>query len=92
MLPRELIMPQTVELPDDLADALTNEASRLGMSMPDYAVRLLASARPAATPVQNGADLVNFWRSEGLVGSRPDITDSQGQARHLREQAQRRRG
>lgn len=85
-------MPQTVELPDDLADALTNEASRLGMSLPDYAVRLLASARLAATIVQNGADLVNFWQSEGLVGSRPDITDSQNHARHLRDQAQRRRG
>ena len=69
-------MPQTVELPDDLAAALANEASRLGMSLPDYAIRLLASTRPAAAAVHNGADLVNSWRSEGLVGSRPDIDDS----------------
>lgn len=84
-------MPQTVELPDDLADALTDEASRLGMSLPDYAVRLLASARPSAASVHSGTDLVAFWRAEGLVGCRPDIADSQIQARHLREQAQRRR-
>jgi hypothetical protein len=83
-------MPRTVELPDDLADALTDEAARLGLSLHDYAVRLLASARPAAAAVRTGSDLVAFWRSEGLVGSRPDIADSQAHARHLREQAQRR--
>jgi hypothetical protein len=83
-------MPQTVEIPDDLADALTGEASRLGLSLPDYAVRLLTSARPSAASVRSGADLVAFWRAEGLVGSRPDIDDSQSEARRLREQAQRR--
>ena len=83
-------MPQTVELPDDLAGALTDEASRLGLSLPDYAVRLLTSARPSAVPVRSGADLVAFWRAEGLVGSRPDIADSQSEARRLRDQAQRR--
>lgn len=83
-------MPRTVELPDDLADALTTEASRLGLSLPAYAVRLLASARPSVASVHNGADLVAFWRAEGLVGSRPDIADSQAEARRLREQAQRR--
>ncbi len=44
-------MPQTVELPDDLADALSQEASRLGLSLPDYAVRLLMSARPSVAAV-----------------------------------------
>jgi len=83
-------VPQTVELPDDLAEALTQEASRLGLSLPDYAVRLLTSARPSAASVRSGADLVAFWRAEGLVGSRPDIADSQTEARRLREQAQRR--
>lgn len=83
-------MPQTVELPDDLADALTDEASRLGLSLPDYAIRLLTSARPAASPIHTGADLVAFWRAEGLAGSRTDVADSQAQARRLREQAQRR--
>jgi hypothetical protein len=83
-------MPQTVELPDDLAGALSDEADRLGMSLPDYAVRLLTAARPAVTSVRTGADLVAFWQSEGLAGSRPDIADSQARARQLREQAQRR--
>ncbi len=83
-------MPQTVELPDDLADALTDEASRLGWSLPDYAVRLLTTVRPSPA-VRSGADLVAFWRAEGLVAGRPDIADSQSEARRLREQAQRRR-
>lgn len=83
-------MPQTIELPDDLADALTDEASRLGLSLPDYAVRLLTSARPSSTSLRSGADLVAFWQAEGLAGSRPDIADSQSEARRLRDQAQRR--
>ena len=78
-------MPQTVELPDDLADVLTDEASRLGLSLPDYAVCLLTSARPLAASVRSGADLVAFWRAEGVVSSRPDIPDSQSEARRLRE-------
>ena len=85
-------MPQTVELPDDLADALADEASRAGMSLRDYAVRLLAAARPAAATVRTGADLVAFWQAAGVVGSRPDIADSQAHARQLRDQAQRRGG
>jgi hypothetical protein len=83
-------MPQTVELPDDLADALTDEAARLGLSLPDYTVRLLTAARPSAASVRSGADLVAFWQAEGLVGSRPDIADSQAEARRLRDEAQRR--
>lgn len=83
-------MPQAVELPDDLADALTHEASRLGLSLRDYAVRLLSSTRASAISVGSGADLVSFWRNEGLIGSRPDISDSQVEARRLRDEAQRR--
>lgn len=83
-------MSQTVELPDDLVDALTEEASRLGLSLPDYAVRLLSAACPSVASIHSGADLVAFWRAEGLVGSLPHIADSQTEARRLREQAQRR--
>jgi len=81
-------MPRIVELPDDLAESLSNEALRQGLSLPDYAVCLLRSAHPSAASVRSGADLVAFWRSEGLIGSRPEIADSQAQARDLRDQAQ----
>jgi hypothetical protein len=84
-------MSLTLELPEDLAAALADEAARQGLSLPDYAVRLLASARGTAVPLRNGADLVAFWNAEGVVGSRPDVQDSEAEARALREQAQRRR-
>jgi DNA helicase TIP49 (TBP-interacting protein) len=85
-------MPQTIELPDDLADALTDEGARLGLSLPDYAVQLLTSARPLAEPVRNGSELVAFWQTEGVIDNRPDIADSQFEARRLRDEAQRRGG
>jgi hypothetical protein len=83
-------MSQTVELPDDLANALNDEASRLGLSLPDYAVRLLISARPFAAVIHDGAELIAFWQAEGVVGSRKELANSQSEARRLRDQAQRR--
>lgn len=82
-------MPRIVEIPDDLADALTDEALRLGLSLPDYAVRLLTSTHASANPIRNGEELVAFWRAEGLVGTRSDLADSRSEARRLRDQAQR---
>ena len=37
-----------------------------------------------------GADLVAYWEREGLIGTRPDIKDSQEHARQIRRQAERR--
>jgi hypothetical protein len=83
-------MPRTVELPDDLADILTDEAARAGMSLPDYAVRVLAANRLPTAGVNTGAVLVDFWRAEGLIGSRPEIVDGPARARDLRVQAENR--
>lgn len=83
-------MGLTIDLPADLAEALSGEAALLGLSLPDYALRVLAAARPAVAPVRNGADLVAHWQAEGVVGRRPDIADSQSHARGLRERAERR--
>ena len=66
-------MPQTVELPDELADTLNEAATRLGLSLPEYAVRLLTQAHPASNRIFNGADLVTFWQAEGLVSGRPEL-------------------
>ena len=42
-------------------------------------------------PIDGSAlELVSYWRSEGVVGSRTDILDSQAHARELRERAQQR--
>lgn len=37
-----------------------------------------------------GADLVAYWEREGLIGTRPDITDSHKHARAIRRKAERR--
>ena len=84
-------MTLTIELPKDLERQLAAEADRLGLPLSQYALRLLATGRsPSARPV-NGAELVDYWRGESLIGSRSEIEDSQEHARELREQAERRR-
>jgi hypothetical protein len=80
----------TLDLPDDLVSALQAEADRQGLSLSDYAARLLAGARPGAGPVLTGADLVAYWQAEGLIGNRPDVTDAATHARSLRDRASRR--
>ena len=83
-------MSFTIDLPDELADALAKEADRLGLSLPEYAARLLAASRRSTSSIPSGAELVSYWRAEGVIGSRPDLDDSQAEARRLREHAQRR--
>ncbi|MGL4461121.1 MAG: hypothetical protein ACRC1K_03135 [Planctomycetia bacterium] len=84
------MMSRTIEIPDELAVALSAEAARQGMTLPDYALRKLSAQIPAGESMKTGADLVAYWKTEGLVGSRPEIEDSQDHARRLREQAERR--
>jgi hypothetical protein len=83
-------MSLTLDLPKDLESELAAEAARLGLSLSEYALRLLASGRTLGNPPKTGAELVAYWQQEGLVGTRPDIPDSQQHARTLREQAERR--
>lgn len=85
-------MTLSIELPKDLEQELSAEADQLGLPLPEYALRLLAVARrPDAKPA-DGAGLVSYWRKESLIGSRPDVVDSQKHARELRGRAERRRG
>lgn len=85
-------MTLTLELPRDLEHRLTTEASRLGLPLEKYALRLLGVAPQAETHPTTGAELVAYWRREGVIGSRPDIEDSQAHARALRHRAERRMG
>lgn len=39
---------------------------------------------------RTGAELVDYWQAEGLIGTRPDIADSQAFAREVRKQAEKR--
>ena len=83
-------MSVSLELPEELTAALATEAARLGLSLPEYAVHLLASASVRPDHVHSGADLVAYWRDEGLVGTRAEVSDPQAHARALRERAERR--
>jgi hypothetical protein len=83
-------MSLVLELPPELETELAAEAVRLGLSLSEYALRLLAGARGPSPALRNGAELLAYWQSEALIGTRPDIADSAAHARDLREEAQRR--
>jgi hypothetical protein len=84
-------MSITLDLPGELEHELASEAAQLGLSLPEYAVRLLSAPRfVGAGAPKTGAELVAYWQAAGVTGSRPDVADSQAHARHLRAQAERR--
>ena len=82
-------MTLKLELSKDLERQLATEAGRLGLAVEQYALELLRTAAESRLP-STGPDLVAYWRREGLIGSRPEITDSQAHARDLRGRAERR--
>ncbi len=81
-------MSLMLHLPPELETELSAEASRMGLALPEYVERLLLAGRPLAPMPCNGAELVSYWQSEGLVGSRTDIGDSQDHAHTLRQRAE----
>jgi hypothetical protein len=83
-------MTITLELPAELEQELSSEAARQGVPLAEYALRILVTGRPARPMPTTGAELVGYWQEEGVIGSRPDIVDSQAHARQLREQGERR--
>jgi hypothetical protein len=83
-------MSITLDLPDELVRELSVEAAQLGLPLGEYIQRVLATGRTAEQTRKTGADLVAYWQSEGLIGCRPDIIDSQQHARALRAQAEQR--
>jgi len=83
-------MGLVLELPSELEQELSAEASRAGLSLGEYVVQLLTAARSAAALPRTGADLVTYWQREELTGARPDITDSSAHARALRKQSETR--
>ena len=83
-------MSLVLNLPPELETELAAEAAHLGLPLTEYALRLLAVGRSPRPAPCTGAELVAYWQGEGLVGTRPEITDAPAHARVLREQAQRR--
>jgi hypothetical protein len=84
-------MSMVVDLPPQLEKELAAEAANLGLSLPEYVVRVLSTGRlPGLSPC-SGAELLTYWQREGLLGARADIADSQEHARDLRRRAQERK-
>ncbi|HET6571959.1 MAG TPA: hypothetical protein VFG68_00020 [Fimbriiglobus sp.] len=81
-------MSVVLDLPPDLESVLAAEAAQRGLALPEYILRLLAAGRSPAP--RTGDELLIYWRREGLVGTRADITDPDAHARALRERAGRR--
>ncbi len=76
-------MTITLDLPETLERELAAEAARLGLPVEQYALRLLSRQGAAAERPRTGAELVDYWRREGLIGYRSDIRDSASRARRL---------
>lgn len=90
-------MTLTVDLPQELEEELRVEATRLGVSLSEYALRLLSKWRlihniefDLNTSPKTGTELVTYWQQTGLIGYRTDIADSETHARSIRSIAERR--
>jgi hypothetical protein len=79
-----------LDLPQELERELSLEAAQLGLPLAEYALRLLATGRIVRNVPKTGADLMAYWQDEGLIGTRPDIADSQKHAREIRAAAEKR--
>jgi hypothetical protein len=83
-------MTLTLDLPPDLETELATEAEQLRLPLVEYVLRVLTVGRLPNPMPRTGAEAVAYWEREGLLGTRPDITDPSGHARILREQAEKR--
>ena|SRR5215831_11157414 len=83
-------MSITVDLPEELENELSAEAAQIGLSLPEYVLRVLSTGLLVGRTPKSGGELVDYWRNEGLIGARADIADSQVRAREVRERAERR--
>jgi len=83
-------MTITLEVPQELELELAIEAARLGLSLSDYALRLLSRRAPIERIPKTGAELVTYWQDAGLIGTLTDIVDSQQHAKTIRAQAEKR--
>ncbi|WP_026734527.1 hypothetical protein [Fischerella sp. PCC 9605] len=83
-------MSITLELPSELEQELSTEASQLKLPLAEYILRVLSFRPFLQNPPKTGLELVAYWESVGVINSRPDIADSQEHARKLRHEAETR--
>ena len=83
-------MSITLDLPKNLEAKLSAQASRAGMTLSDYALCVLGGDKIPVVQIRNGAELMTYWMTEGVVGSRKDIKNSAQHARSIRQKAETR--
>src|SRR5207244_12379608 len=69
-----------------LETELAAEAADLGLPLTEYALRLLAGGGNPRPAPRNGVELLAYWQGEGVVRTRPEITDAAAHARSLRSE------
>ncbi len=79
-----------LDLPKELERELTTEATQMGVSLAEYVLRLLSTRSSVEAAPATGAELIAYWQSEGLLGTRSRTTDSQALARQLRHKVEKR--
>jgi hypothetical protein len=88
---RSIPMSIVLKLPAELKRQLAAEAARLRLPLSEYALRVLALGQLPTPAPRTGAELVAYWKSEGLVGTRQDIKNGPAHARALRRGAEKRK-
>lgn len=83
-------MAISLDIPSELEDELSTEAYQLKLPLAEYILRVLEFRPFLQNSPRKGVDLVAYWESVGIVGSRPEITNSQEYARRLRDKANHR--
>ncbi|MBD2415051.1 hypothetical protein FACHB389_32350 [Nostoc calcicola FACHB-389] len=60
-----------LDLPPELENELSTEASELNLPLFEYILWILSVRQVIANPPKTGAELVAYWQSEGIINSRP---------------------
>ena len=85
-------MSVVLNLPKNLVKQLNNEAAAQDKPLDEYVIDLIQRARqPKRTRFQTTAEVLAYWKAEGLIGTRPLKTNSQKLARKLRVQSETRK-
>ena len=85
-------MSLVIELPPELERRARAEANRNGTTPEETVCSSLDGILPPDPLPQTGAEVIEFWKKEGLMGiwaDRTDIPDSPEYARQLRRMAER---
>ncbi len=81
-------MSIVIDAPQQLESELSTKAGRVGQTLQEYVLNLLRSSVTSSQKLKTGAELVEYWKNEGVIGTRPEISDSQSYTHQLREEAE----